>query len=107
MARIVHHAIIVTGWDRDELAQAHAMAEELGCTVSPIVRATSTGYASFLVAPDGSRETSPESNLGYGRRAELRAALRSSGLQWIELAFGPGRAATEIVAEYSRPPRGG
>ena len=92
MGWIKHNAIVVTHWDSNTSAfkSAHEQAKEvLGEMVSPIVGSPINGYASFLIAPDGSKEGWLDSDLFDERRAEyIEQNLRGSGLDWMLLEYG-------------------
>ena len=90
-----HHAIVLTSWSAERLAEAHAKAVELGCTVSNITEAGMNAYRSFLVAPDGGDEWRSDSERGWQRRCALVDWLReryyedgSSTIAWVEVQFG-------------------
>lgn len=92
MGYIAHHAIIVTGSDygTTEVQEAHKRAEELGMAVSSIVDSPINGYASFFIAPDGSKEGWGASEEGDKRRNEFKTWIRESGryLDFAEVRFG-------------------
>lgn len=75
MGWIVHDAIIVTSWDSKKLNEAHSVAVGLMPHVSGIVHSGINGYASFLIAPDGSKEGWAESDTGDAARAAF--------LEWL------------------------
>jgi hypothetical protein len=55
MGTIILKAIVVTA-DETDINKAHALAvEHLKELVSPIVYGTTNGYASFFIAPEGSK----------------------------------------------------
>lgn len=107
MGTIRHHAIVVTSHDLDHLKEAHAKAVELFATeyflfggsvasVSEITQATQ-GYASFVIAPDGSKEFWEHSDHADKGREAFVVYLNgerhadpsmSSGLAWAEAQFG-------------------
>lgn len=62
MGTIIHHSIIVTGWDADIVQQAHAKATELGLPVTPLGPVVTNGYQSFLVCPSGSKVGWPQAD---------------------------------------------
>ncbi|MBO0676745.1 hypothetical protein JRC04_04635 [Mycolicibacterium sp. S2-37] len=69
-------------------------------------------YRSFLVAPDGSKEGWPDSDLGDGRRARLveyldaqRYSDDSTCLAWAEIQFGDDNLVTAIVRDSDEPRR--
>lgn len=99
MGYIRHHAIVVTGsrWTIDvgpnhDIEDAHQAAVEAGCPVSPIVDGRTNSYASFLVAPDGSKEGWDTSDEGDRARDRFIAWLRENGaggyFSWAEVVLG-------------------
>ena len=90
MGRIKHDAIIVTTWNMDRLTKAHAKAQDLGLSVSEIVRDRTNGYISFIIAPDGSKERWPASDAGDEARETWKTWVRqeSLGLDWIHVRYG-------------------
>jgi len=96
MSYVQHHAIIVTSFDTNEIAAAHAKAVELGMLVSPLTQLGGlNGYRHFAVFPDGSKEGWPESAEGDRQRRELvtwmqarRHADGSNDLQFVEMSYG-------------------
>lgn len=77
MGYMRHHAIVVTGHERfyhdstlPTIGQAHEAAIRFGCeSVTSVSLSSTNGYASFMVAPDGSKEA--------GKR-RLRATKRAT-----------------------------
>lgn len=93
MGYVSHHAIVVTATEHDDAATARFKALELGCTVSPVVLSPMNGYASFMVAPDGSKEGWSQSDDGDASRLAFVRWLRGASeygfcLDWIEVQFG-------------------
>lgn len=95
MGWIRHHGIVVTGtadseFSRDRpynIKRARKKAKELGLRVSKAVNATSNGYATILIAPDGSKEGWDTSNEFDRVRDEFVAWLRDNGqFDWFEYA---------------------
>jgi hypothetical protein len=90
MGYMRHHAIVVTGmkeWHADHLQtiyDAHAAATTCGCAVTSITDAVMNGYASFMVAPDGSKEGWRDSDQGDEARAKFIDWLH--GAQWFDWA---------------------
>lgn len=87
MGLIQHDAIIVTSWNDKHIQEAHDKAIELcrgvdslGCAfrlpVTEIVESPVNDSATFLIAPDGSKEGWAESDLGN--------ALRNMWLDWVK-----------------------
>jgi len=99
-----HHAIVLTSWSAERLAEAHAEAVELGCTVSNITEETGNAYRSFLVAPDGSGEGWPNSEQGWRRRCALIDWLRDrydedgdTSVAWVEVQFDDDELETQVT----------
>ena len=76
MSYTLHDAIIVTAHFLEEAEPAHAKASELGLQVTDIVVSDPNGWATFLIAPDGSKEGWPESDAGDSARAQWKAWAR-------------------------------
>lgn len=110
MGYSIHHTISVTSWNPDLLREAHAFAVSTGAPTSEIVPGKINGVASFLVAPDGSKEGWEESDAGDKRRAEIKTWLRSkayedrsTSLKWFEVAH-PEDGAPRVVDHQDRKP---
>jgi hypothetical protein len=91
MGYINHNAIVVTSWKSGPLAEAHGQARRLfGALVSDIIDGTTNGYASFFVAPDGSKEGWTESDKWDEARAEFKDLLRAKydDCEWAEISYG-------------------
>lgn len=98
MGFMSHNAIIVTSWEPEHLAIAHAKATEVfeQChmeqLVSPAVGSIINGYHSFFVAPDGSKEGWVASGDGDRCRDEFVAWMASVAddvyLSWAEVQYG-------------------
>lgn len=96
MGYIRHQGIIATGTDclsiggRHDTAIAREKAIELELPCSDIVRGTTNGYTSFLIAPDGSKEGWAESTKQEARRMEWIAWVRKECpcLDWACVSFG-------------------
>ena len=81
MGNINHNAIVITGWNHNEVQEAQVKAVELlypicateKALVSEIVYGEVNGYSSFFIAPDGSKE-------GW----ELTKELNSARLQILD-----------------------
>ena len=94
MGLIQHHAIVVSG-DEKDVSPVHALAVALGACVSPVSPLTVNSTVSFCVFPDGSKEGWEDSEKGDKARDALIAHLESlryedgsSDLDWVEVAFG-------------------
>lgn len=108
MGTIIHDVIVVTSWDEKALKLAHSFcvgkaatfsafphADNWSQIVSPIIPGLVNGYATFIVAPDGSKEGWDTSDSGDGLRTAIVAELKkfrfddgSSPLDWIHVRFG-------------------
>lgn len=75
MGYMAHNAIVVTGCMDEPLEEARALAVEIFQWVSPISPPTITGFRSFLIPPDGSKEGWPESDAGDKARESYWSAL--------------------------------
>ena len=95
MGFIFHRAVVVTGWD-DKLKMAHEAALKTfkNTCVSNIVGSVSNGYASFFIAPDGSKEVW-ETSSEYDDMAQAFARLMTTEpcgpyCDWIFILYGEG-----------------
>lgn len=95
MGMIIHHAIVVTSWDKKLLRKAHDKAEKVFVNVSNIVDAYCNGYSSFFVAPDGSKEGWEDSLNGDARRQLFIRWIKSqayddggNSLEYVEIEYG-------------------
>lgn len=81
MGYIKHTALIVTA-SSPEIVTAHEKAKDIfgeietGSLLSPIVFALTNGYASFMIAPHGSKA-------GWGTQAN-NDALRAEFMDWLD-----------------------
>lgn len=118
MGYICHNAIIVTAFDQKYIKPAHKKAREIFSQptdgesakwniVSPIVNSPLNGYASFFVAPDGSKEGWPESDAGNGKRETfIRWMIEEKDrlyLDWAEIQYGDDGGVTKIVHHSDDP----
>ena len=101
MGTIQHHAIVVTA-DRSDIRRiredavrlAQATDEELdeydcpGLLVSECVHGQANMFASFMVAPDGSKVGWPQSNLGDEIRERIIEYLKEQDIDWAEVGYG-------------------
>lgn len=101
MGYMRHHAIIVTSWNSDMLHDAQQVAKEILAAAdlpdltSPIILSYTNGYGTFIVAPDGSKESWGTSNSGDDARDKFiewldaqRFGDGSSSLDWAEVQYG-------------------
>jgi len=95
MGYMKHHAMVVTSFDEEKLATAHAMAEKLlPELVTPIIESRINGYQSFFIAPDGSKEAWEESDTGNEQRDQFIEWLNSqryddnsTPFEWVEFTY--------------------
>ncbi len=97
MGTINHDAIVVTG-SNAAAAIGRDKAIEVGLPCSDLVTSPLNDYASFLIAPDGSKEFWPDSDKGDEARSKWIAWARAcwdSGpaLEFVHVRYG------EIEAE--------
>jgi hypothetical protein len=95
MGYVIHQAIVVTSWEKELREKARAKAVELGMCVSDMTKEVTNGYASFMVAPDGSKEGWSESDEGDTKREMFKRWLDaqrygdgSTSLEWAEVSYG-------------------
>lgn len=84
----VHHAIIVTGRDRERVNRLRLCALDLDACVSELAQAPVNAYWSFAVFPDGSKEGWSESDRGDERRRNIVKAATEAGMDFVEVCFG-------------------
>lgn len=101
-----HHAIIVTSKDAEMLKAALDKADALGMTTTGIVPSPVNGWASFFVAPDGSKEGWDASDDGDAQRNNLVTWLDcqrweddSTRMDWVEVQYGDDELDTRIVSD--------
>lgn len=116
MGHIRHHAIVVTGMDKEAVATAHHKAKELFAPVteafavdnrtlvSEIIIAGANGFSSFFVAPDGSSEGWALSARGDDARTQLLLWLNSHReslfyIDWVAIQFGDDNHYTVLLEE--------
>lgn len=95
MGSIRHHSIVVTSHNKALITAAHQNALGLMLHVSGLVTSSINGFYSFFVAPDGSKEGWPDSDLGDIKRKELTDYLDSlkyedgsSSISYCEIFYG-------------------
>lgn len=105
MSYIRHDAIIVTAWDSKRIAKAHAKAVELLLPVSSVVESLINGYASFLIAPDGSNEGHQISANGEEARAKwikwARETDEKHWIDWVHVNYGGDEPENTSVKAYN------
>lgn len=106
MGYLRHKALIVNGWDGKAVAAAHdevsALYDEhddMAGLVSPVVPHAMNGGASFLIAPDGSKEGWHHSELGdeLMDRAKIIIA-KHEWVDWCEVLCGGDDDEFAIIA---------
>ncbi len=104
MGFINHHALVVSSWKLEAVQEAHAKAEELQVNVSSLVPYVVNGGASFMVAPDGSKEGWEESHRGDAARTTLiEWMMGNEYLEWVEVAFSPDADLAEVKRTNCSP----
>lgn len=97
MGYMVHHGIVVTSWCDESIEKAHEKAKEIfdERLVSSVCGSMVNGYASFFIAPDGSKAGWPESHEGDAKRDTFIGWMKSqayedgsSSLDWAEVQYG-------------------
>lgn len=111
MGYFVHHTISVTSMQREQLAEARSFAIGLGAHVSELVEGQTNGVASFMIAPDGSKEGWEDSAAGDVRREAIKNWLRaraysdgSTHLKWFEVEH-PEDEAPRVVDHQNKRQR--
>jgi len=112
MGRMRHHAIVVTGPSgglrldiRHVRARAAAICgENMPGLVSPVVLSVVNGYGTFIVAPDGSKESRAESDHGDEMRAKVIEYLESlrypggdTSFDYVEVLYGDDRGEAKLL----------
>jgi hypothetical protein len=78
MGYIRHNAIVVTSWEKDNIEKAHTKATKMfGRLVTNITEETISGYRTFLIAPDGSKEGWDYSDKHDDLRAKYKLFLKT------------------------------
>ncbi len=114
MGYMKHNAVIVTGWNRDQLNEAHSKAKEIFAEkfkddafikdasrlVSEVVSGITNGQDSFFIAPDGSKEGWDTSRMIDEARDEFQTWLLNhpkNYSDYIEVRFGGDDEYSTIV----------
>lgn len=101
-----HDAIAVTSFNEPDVKKAHAKAEEIGLSVTPISAVVVNGYCSFMICPDGSKEGWSESNEGNEQRAAWIDWAKTEGqslcLDWIHISFGGDDPDQAAIHDYAQ-----
>ena len=95
MGWIVHHAVVVTSYHKEDIDRAYERAREIFSVVSPPLESVINGYWSFFIPPDGSKEGWAESDTGDAQRKRFAKWVRaqayedgSNSLDAVEVAYG-------------------
>jgi len=90
-----HHAIVVTSLWPDVVAIRDSVAAIAPGLTSGVTKSLLNGYGSFFVAPDGSKESRPESDDGDSVRNAVIIHLEtyryedgSTSVDWAEVQYG-------------------
>jgi hypothetical protein len=98
---MTHHALIVTSNTKETIAKIREKCVNISLAycdgfdrppfqVSPITPESSNFYQSFLIAPDGSKPSFPQSANGDAAREQIKTMLREGEyrVDWVEIRFG-------------------
>jgi len=106
MGYMRYHAIIVSSWNDELLAKAHAVALSIFPHVSNIVPHIKNGGGSFFVPPDGSKEGWDASDEGDDRREQFVKWLKeqcyddfSTSTPWIEVQYADDEKESRILSD--------
>lgn len=93
MGTMHHHAVVVTGWQKEGVDAAHGLALGLFPWVSPVSPQVVNGYSSFFIPPDGSKEGWEESDHGDEQREAFFNGLKNLEkanlyVNVVEVGFG-------------------
>lgn len=103
MGVIRHHAMIVTGYDMEDMKATRRFAELCNLDPSPIMESHSNGYLTFFIPPDGSKEGWERSQEGDEERDRFKKFLRKRRVEdWVELAYGGDMEVPIIEDDYSK-----
>lgn len=107
MGYVRHEAIIVTGFEPRDVRLVQRYAKRIYDTwavVSPVMKSPINGYASFFIAPDGSKWGWADDKLGNELRdlvkryiAELRYGPRPKYLDFVEVRYGGDESTAEVL----------
>lgn len=90
MGYIKHNAICVTSFDSEEIKVLHKKAREIfEELVTEIIEGVINGYASFFIAPDGSKEGWSESNEYDKKRKEFKDLIKNGSFycEFVDVAY--------------------
>ena len=118
MGYMRHNAIIVNG-PASAIDVVHkrvcniAASHDGVCAVTPLTKTSINFYASFLVAPDGSKEGWEDSGKGDETRDEVIAYLESlryedgsTSFKFVEVQFGDDNKETLVLRNSDSVERG-
>jgi hypothetical protein len=91
MGYLRYECIVVNGWSAEEVLNAYRIALlECGTLVSSIVLHPSNGGASFLIAPDGSKEGWVDSDISETARKSFITRIELLGIKvdWALIRMG-------------------
>lgn len=95
MSEILHEAIIVTSWSAEKLKIARSIALSHNLPCSEFVRSPVNGYASFMIATDGSKEGWEAAAVARKNRDKWVAWVKryNAGkgcqcLEWVHVEYG-------------------
>jgi len=94
MGYMRHHAIIVTGFQKEEIFAAYTEASMMALHPCSPIGPCVNGYHSFFIPPDGSKEGWEDSLEGDRKRDEFVALLKAKKEEgkwfftWAEVQYG-------------------
>lgn len=87
MGYTVHDAIVVTAFKAEHAERAREKAVSLGLRTSALVISAMNSWHSFFIAPDGSKEGWPDSDMFDKLRSEWVAWARDAHKEDVWLHF--------------------
>nr|WP_121269847.1 hypothetical protein [Pedobacter schmidteae] len=113
MSTYIHRAIIVTGFVDKEIEKAHNATyrilkdkdiddENLPGLLTQITPGQCNNYRSFFIAPDGFSFFGEASAYLAAIRTEIKNALNSFDVEWVEIQFGKESTKPATIIDHSR-----
>jgi hypothetical protein len=103
MGFMKHDAIVVTSFQEEHIKSARAEAEDLELVCTDIAASPVNYYFTFLIVPDGSKESWPESRWNDARREEWKLWANKSDLylDWVHVEFGGDAPELSKINEHN------
>lgn len=103
MGVIKHHAIVVTGYDMEDMKDTRRFAELCNLNPTPIMHSPVNGYKTFFIPPDGSKEGWGPSNDGDEERDRFKKFLRRRNKEdWAEISYGGDDGYSKVEDDCSK-----